>query len=148
MARSAVAMTDDEMFDFLEAPRSLILATHGPGGRIHQVAMWYGIMDGVFVMSSFARSQKVVNLRRDQRYSCLAEDGSGYAELRGVQFDGVAEIVEEPGKVLEIVTFVSGRYMNESSPATAERAARGRVAMLLRPGRFASWDHRKLAGTY
>lgn len=142
-------MTDDEITDFLAVPRSLILATHGPDGGIHQVAMWFAIQDGVFVMSSFPRSQKVVNLRRDARFSCLAEDGSNYSELRGVQFGGVGEIVDDPATVLEVVTLVSARYAKETAmPATAERAARGRVAILLRPEKFASWDHRKLAGKY
>lgn len=142
-------MTDEEITEFLAVPRSLILATHGHDGGIHQVAMWYGAQDGIFVMSSFARSQKVVNLRRDARFSCLAEDGTDYTTLRGVQFGGVAEIVEDPSKVLEVVSLVSARYAKETSmPATSERAARGRVAILLRPETFASWDHRKLAGRY
>ena len=44
--RDMIRMTDDEIAEFLGGRRTLNLASHGPDGDIHLVAMWYGFLDG------------------------------------------------------------------------------------------------------
>lgn len=147
--RAAVSMTESEIQEFLDAPRSMALATHTADGGIHQVAMWYGFYDGRLAMTSFGRSQKVVNLRRDPRFSGLVEAGDTYATLRGVHVRGTAELVDDPDGVVAVVEAVGARYARPGDlPADARRAATGRVAILFDVTHTASWDHRKLGGGY
>ncbi|WP_028935819.1 pyridoxamine 5'-phosphate oxidase family protein [Pseudonocardia spinosispora] len=146
-SRTAVTMSEDEVRAFLEEPRTMALASHTADGDIHQVGMWFGLQGDALVMTAFHRSQKVVNLRRDPRFSGLIEDGSGYADLRGVNLRGHAEVLTESDRVLDIVRMVTVRYGGQM-PASATRAAAGRVAIILRPHHVTSWDHRKLAGGY
>ena len=47
--------------------------------------MWYAIIDGAPCFWTFAKSQKVVNLRRDPRITCMVEAGDEYSDLRGVE---------------------------------------------------------------
>ena len=58
-----------------------------------------------------AKSQKVMNLRRNPTITCMAEDGQSYEELRGVQIVGTAEIVEDPERMFEMGITVFERYV-------------------------------------
>ena len=44
--RSQIEMSDAEVQDFLEQSRTATMATVGPDGMPHLVAMWFGLIDG------------------------------------------------------------------------------------------------------
>ena len=44
--RKQIVMTDDEITDFVARHRTGTMATVGPDGQPHLVAMWYGFLDG------------------------------------------------------------------------------------------------------
>lgn len=163
--RELIRMTDEEVGAFLEGRRVLNLATTGPGGRIHLVAMWYGFLDnsGVFrrdagyrdaglVVETFAKSQKVQNLRRDPRFTALVEAGETYQTLQGVELVGAAEIVEERDVVIESCKSVLNRYESfgndDELNFAAEMAANKRVCVRLHVDEVVSWDHTKLDVPY
>jgi Pyridoxamine 5'-phosphate oxidase len=103
---------------------------------------------------TYAKSQKVRNLERDPRATLLVETGFEYVELRGVQIEAEAELVREPGAVFEFARALTLRYAEgidsvEGDAATALQAqAAKRVAIRFEARHVASWDHRKLGGTY
>ena len=98
--RGSVQMTEAEIEDFLAANMKVQVATVGPDGAPHLTTLFYVLEDGMLAFWTYGRSQKVVNLRRDPRITCLVEDGTDYAELRGVSIQGTARLVEEyDGKV-------------------------------------------------
>lgn len=150
--RALVRMTDDEVEAFLQERQVLNVGTFGPDGRIHLVAMWYGFLDGLPAFETYAKSQKVANVRRDPRMTCLVEDGDAYEELRGVELVGTAEILDDPAAVLAVARSVVDRYLGVDDPADADAIAAGlankRVAVKLNIDKVVSWDHRKLGGTY
>jgi hypothetical protein len=163
--RDLIKMSAAEVAAFLGGRRTLNLASFGPDGNIHLVAMWYGFLppdntfdptigfgDGRIVVETFAKSQKVQNLRRDRRFSAIVEDGSQYSELRGVEMVGNAEILEEPRVVVESCKAVLSRYESIAKPedlqAAAEFAANKRVCIALNVERIVTWDHTKLDVPY
>jgi PPOX class probable F420-dependent enzyme len=155
--RAQIQMTPAEARSFLERSKTAILCSVGPDGAPHPMPMWYALDDaGAVLMTTFAKSQKVVNLRRDPRVSILVEDGESYQELRGVVIYGKAEIEPETERVLDVLTKVSSRYTGgggSGPPAEALRqgllaTARKRVALRVAPERVVSWDHGKLGGVY
>lgn len=150
--RELIRMTDDEVQEFLQGRQTLNVATFNHDGTIHLVAMWYGFMDGDIVFETFAKSQKVQNLRRDTRITVLMEAGDQYEELRGVEIVGTAEIIEDPVQVTAVARDVLVRYHDIQGEAdiaaAAELMANKRVGVRIRPERVVSWDHRKLGGTY
>src|SRR3954452_18830607 len=93
--RDLIRMTDDEVEEFLSGRHVMNIATFGPDGNIHLVAMWYGFIGPNPAFETFAKSQKVLNLRRDPRITVLIEDGEQYEELRGVEIVGHAVIHED-----------------------------------------------------
>ena len=89
-------MSDEEVDDFLRGRHSMAVATLDADGRPHVVAMWYGFLDGAPAFETYRKSQKVVNLRRDPRMTCLVEEGNRYDELRGVELVSTGTIVDDP----------------------------------------------------
>lgn len=145
--RSQITMTDDEVTSFIEQQRVANMATLGPDGMPHLVAMWYAVLDGEIWFETKGRSQKAVNLRRDPRITCLMEAGHTYDQLRGVSIEGRGEIVEDPDKLWEVGVSVweryTGPYTEEAKPLV-EFMLQKRIAVRIEVERVRSWDHRKL----
>ena len=74
--RDSIKMTSEQPLAYLTAHNSCALATNGHDGYPHVVAMWYTVQDGAIMMTSYARAQKIVNLRRDPRATVLVESGA------------------------------------------------------------------------
>lgn len=145
--RSKIAMTHDEVVEFIERSRTATMATLGPEGVPHLVAMWYAVVDGAIWFETKAKSQKVRNLRRDPRITVLIEDGLTYDKLRGVSLEGTATISEDPDEIWAVGVSVweryNGPYTDEVKPLV-EYMLNKRVAIRVQVDRIRSWDHRKL----
>lgn len=151
--RDLIRMTPEEVDAFLAGRRVMNIATHNHDGSIHLVAMWYGFTpEGKPAFETFTKSQKVQNLRRDNRITALVEAGEVYEQLQGVELVGTAEVTEDPEVLMPIARSVVERYMGPLAPddaaAAAEMMARNRSAVVLHVDRVVSWDHTKLGGTY
>jgi PPOX class probable F420-dependent enzyme len=142
-------MTQEEIDAFLLGRRVMNVATNGPTGHPHVVAMWYGFLDGRPALWTFARSQKVANLRRDPKLTALVEAGNTYETLQGVELVGRGRIIDDPAVTLAVGLSVVDRY---GGPLTAETRARTearsakRVVVAIDVERTVSWDHTKLGG--
>ncbi len=109
--------------------------------------MWYGVIDGEIWFETKTKSQKAVNLRRDPRFTFMIEDGDTYDTLRGVSFEGTAEIVDDPDTICRVGVSVweryTGPYTDEMKPVV-DMMMNKRVGARLITDRTRSWDHRKL----
>jgi len=145
--RSKIKMTDEEIDEFLHRRNSVALSSLNHDGTIHTVAMWYGFIDGRVAFETKAKSQKVQNLRRDPRITCMVETGDKYEELKGVELVGTAEIIEDTDRLWEIGVSVFERYnapyTDEMKPFV-EVMLRKRVGIAVHVDRVVSWDHSKL----
>ena len=145
--RAQITMSDDEIRAFVESSRTATMATVGPTGMPHLVAMWFGVVDGQIWFETKARSQKAVNLRRDPRITVMIEDGLTYDTLRGVSLEGTATIVDDPDALWTVGVSVweryNGPYTDEVKPLV-EFMLNKRVAVRVDVDRVRSWDHRKL----
>jgi PPOX class probable F420-dependent enzyme len=145
--RSQITMTDGEVAAFVESSRTATMATIGPDGRPHLVAMWFGVIDGQIWFETKAKSQKAVNLRRDDRITVMVEDGLTYDSLRGVALEGRASITDDPEALWDVGVSVweryNGPYTDEMKPFV-EAMLHKRVAVKVEVERVRSWDHRKL----
>ena len=132
--RDAVRMSDREVAGFLNDNLKVQVASIGRDGTPHLTTLFYVVLDGRIAFWTYARSQKIRNLERDPRISCLVEDGIDYFELRGVSMTGRAEIVR--AKSLD--------ELGDFGRATVEKQVTKRVAVVVHPDHVASWDHRKM----
>ena len=145
--RSQITMSDEEIAAFIERSRTATMATVGPNGTPHLVAMWYAVLDGKIWFETKSRAQKVVNLRRNPQITCMIEDGLTYETLRGVSIEGTGVIVEDPDEIWKVGVDVferyNGPYTEEMKPFV-EIMLNKRVVVRVDPVRVRSWDHRKL----
>jgi PPOX class probable F420-dependent enzyme len=147
--RAQIRMSDEEVTSLLEQCRTATIATTGPGGFPHLVAMWYGLLDGKVYFETKAKSQKVVNLRRDPKVSCSVEAGESYDQLRGVAIEGTAAVIDDTSSdeywaaAVSVFERYQGPY-GEETRSLVEAMMRKRVVVKIVPARVRSWDHRKL----
>lgn len=150
--RNAIALTDAESSAYLAEAGNIILVSIGRDGYPHAVPMWFTIEDdGCYYMTTYGRSQKAVNLRRDPKTALLVESGESYDELKGVLIRGTAEVLDDLELCVRILSKIHARKFGALTGEVGElmRAqARKRVVLKITPERLASWDHRKLGGTY
>ena len=150
--RDQIRMNDEEIHAFLAQSLIIIVNTIGRDGVPHPMPMWYAVEDdGAIVMSTYTKSQKIRNLRRDPRVSLLVEDGTAYSELRGILMYGVAELVQDVERVADILMVVSSRQggaeLGDLRPQMRQSAEK-RTGIRVRPDKIVSWDHRKLGDVY
>jgi PPOX class probable F420-dependent enzyme len=152
--RDQITLTDSELSELIQAERVVVVASAGPRGWPHLMPLWYVPRDGEIWIYTYAKSQKVKNLERDPRATLLIETGHEYSELRGVQIEARAEITRDHPQVFELAKDLTMRYadgftsLGEEVSAALEAQARKRVAIRFEAVKVASWDHRKLGGTY
>ena len=140
-------MTPEEETAFLADQRTMTVATLGPSGQPHMVAMWYVLIDGLIKFWTFTKSQKAVNLRRDPRITCLVHSGDTYHQLRGVEIAGTAIVLDAMDDVLAVGRAIALHYGHRiplSDPAAVAAQATHRIAVVVQPSSIVSWDHSKL----
>lgn len=145
--RAQIEMAEGEVTAFIAKQRTASLATLGPGGQPHVVAMWFAVIDGTLWFETKAKAQKALNIRRDPRATILIEDGLTYDTLRGVSLEGSAEIVDDPGALWAVGVNVWERYHGPYTPDIkpfVEIMLNKRIAVRFNVSRTRSWDHRKL----
>lgn len=149
--RDQIRMTDAEIAGYLDGRHTMNVASIGPEGRPHLVAMWYARLDGLLAFWTYGRSQKVKNIERDPRLTCLVETGDTYDQLKGVEIVGTARVLSDHDSVMSLGQAVyerySGPWSDEAWPIIEQMGAK-RVAVVIDADKYVSWDHTKLGGSY
>jgi len=152
--RESVRLTDEELEDFLASNMKVQVATNGPDGHPHLTTLFYVMVDGQMFFWTYGKSQKIQNLRRDPRITCLVEDGVDYFELRGATVFGKARLIEDYDQLVDLGGRVARRMAGASLGEDGElgdfgdqivaQQARKRVGVIVEPEKIASWDHKKM----
>jgi PPOX class probable F420-dependent enzyme len=152
--RDQIVLSDVELLTLLDEERVAVVSSLGPRGWPHSMPLWFVPREGEVWIWTYAKSQKVRNLERDPRATVLVETGHEYGELRGAMIEAEAEIHSDPETVLGFAEELTLRYaagissLDGDAKAGLEAQAPKRVAIRFEPLRTATWDHRKLGGTY
>ncbi len=164
--REQIRMSPAEVSSFLAEQRTVTCATAGPHGWPHVMPLWYVLRAAPagepaprLWAWTYAVSQKVRNLERDARATLQVEAGELYQELRGVMLECEVLLHRDPEVVAALGHEIFGRYATPRGEPPAEdlpaevgemvdKQALKRVGLEFVERRRASWDHRKLAGTY
>src|SRR3954452_16671873 len=100
--RDSVKLTEQELAEFLDTNMKVQVATNGPDGHPHLTTLFYVMVDGQMFFWTYGKSQKIKNLRRDPRITCLVEDGTDYFELRGATINGSARLIEDYDELVDL----------------------------------------------
>jgi PPOX class probable F420-dependent enzyme len=144
-------MDAEEVARFLAGQMKVQVASIGADGSPHLTTLFYVLHGDRIAFWTYGSSQKVRNLERDPRITCLVETGTDYFELAGVSVQGTAEVVRDVERVREIGTMVvtamaGGADLGQLGTDLVEKQLPKRVAVVVTPRKVASWDHSKMAG--
>ena len=153
--RELIQLTDDEMRAYAADTKTLIIVSNGNDGFPHPMPMWFYADDDLnFYCTTFRKSQKVLNFRRDPKATLLIETGEEYAELKSLMVYAGTSVIDD----LETVTNTLVEINSKGAQLNADQLARlrngvaktaeKRVVLKFTPQRFVSWDHSKLGGRY
>ena len=148
--RDQIQMGADEVATFLAEQRVVVCATNGRDGWPHLMPLWYVVRERDLWAWTYAKSQKVRNLERDERVTLAVETGHDYDELRGVMIKARCRIHRHLETVAGVGRELATRYGGEDALVPEgreafERQAAKRVALQFVADFTATWDHRKLA---
>jgi PPOX class probable F420-dependent enzyme len=152
--RDQIQLSEAEIRELLDEERVAVVSSLGTRGWPHSMPLWFVPRDGVVWIWTYAKSQKVRNLERDPRATVLVETGREYSELRGAMIESEAVIHRDFETVLGFAEELTVRYaqgissVEGDAKAALEAQAPKRVAISFPVLRMATWDHRKLGGTY
>jgi nitroimidazol reductase NimA-like FMN-containing flavoprotein (pyridoxamine 5'-phosphate oxidase superfamily) len=144
--RRQIHLSPEEEAAFLRDNGKCALATVDQNGFPHVVAMGFYVEDGAFYMTSYAKAQKVMNIRRNPKVGLMVETGGSYAELKGVMVRGTCEIIDDVGAVRAVMNH--RRDNTQSGRRGSLDSAPKRVVLKITPHKTTSWDHAKLGGRY
>jgi nitroimidazol reductase NimA-like FMN-containing flavoprotein (pyridoxamine 5'-phosphate oxidase superfamily) len=153
--RESIELSVDERRDFIDSSKTVIIVSNGRDGHPHVMPMWfYRAEDDCIYCTTFRKSQKVLNYRRDAKATLLVESGLDYTELKSVLIYATAEVIDDLETVRETVFNINTRGQ-EVDPAQRDSViealsatAPKRVVIKFTPESYISWDHSKLGGVY
>jgi PPOX class probable F420-dependent enzyme len=96
----------------LSGTRTGKLATVRADGRPHIAPIWFVLDGDTIVFNTGLTTVKGTNMRRDARIClCVDDENPPFAY---VQIEGIAEMSEEQGELVDWATRIAGRYMGEA----------------------------------
>jgi PPOX class probable F420-dependent enzyme len=153
--RDQIKLSAAEVAHFLAEQRVMNVSTIGRDGWPHMTSLWYVMRDSEPWVWTYAKSQKVRNIERDDRATLLVETGNEYHELMGVMLKARAELHREVEAVAGVGEELFNRYQGEQTAAIDDSGrealrsqAAKRVAIQFHITDTVSWDHSKLGGAY
>ncbi len=153
--RDQIEMTPEELRKYITTEKTLIIVSNGLNGFPHPMPMFYWVDEqNRFYVTTFRKSQKVMNFKRDPKATLLIETGKEYAELRSMLAYATAEILDDLDSTLDVMIKMGVKDLppGQADPkvlrAQAEATAPKRVIIRFTAEKFITWDHTKLGGTY
>jgi PPOX class probable F420-dependent enzyme len=153
--RDQIKMSAEEVARFLDEQRVMNVSTNGRDGWPHMTALWYVMRGTEPWIWTYAKSQKIRNIERDDRATLLVEAGHEYHELMGVMIKARAELHREIGVVSGVGEELANRYqggqagsIDEAGREALKSQAAKRVAIQFHVEETVTWDHSKLGGAY
>lgn len=153
--RELIELGEDEIRDYMLEQKTLIIVSNGHDGYPHPMPMWfYQDPAGALYCSTFKKSQKVFNFRRDPKASLLVESGSEYAELKSVLIYANTEVIDDFDQVCDALVKINtkGQDVTEEQAekllGAVAKTAEKRVLLKFTPVKYVTWDHSKLGGKY
>ena len=137
-SRDKIKMSDGDITQFLNDQLAIQVGTINKNGTPHLTTLWYTTHNDSIVFHTYTKSQKILNLKRDNRATVLSESGDNYSNLKGVMIYSEANIIDgesKHDKVLAIIEKVAVKYsdasVSKSYLKAMENQAKKRSAVIL-----------------
>ena len=153
-----LALDSEQIEKILLSEWNMRIATVGPGRHINLTPMWFGWAGGKIY--SYARGQKVVNLRQNPNCTVLVDRNEKFPELQGIMVLGQGQVLETVAAeradphLAEISVQMGKKYngghgkppVAAPQPFTATASGSTRRWIIITPETIVTWDNFKLKG--
>jgi nitroimidazol reductase NimA-like FMN-containing flavoprotein (pyridoxamine 5'-phosphate oxidase superfamily) len=151
-----LALDVQQIEDILSTEWNMRIATFGPGRRINLTPMWFGWAGGK--VYTYARGQKVINLRRNPNCTVLLDRNEKFPELQGIMMLGTAKVLEDTmaeqadPHLAEVQAQMGRKYngghgrppVDNPLPFSATATGSTRRWVVFAPETMVTWDNFKL----
>ncbi len=148
--RQYVAMSEKEVWRFLESQSKIYAGFTMPDGFPHVSPIWFCVADGKIYLRTHEYKTKA-KLARSGKICCVADDGYLYRELRGVIIWGKSRIVTDSKLIKRISEILDKKYEKQQwKPSVMprswveQRRKERRAFIEVDPERIDSWDNSKV----
>jgi PPOX class probable F420-dependent enzyme len=127
-------MTDDESRAFLDTGRRpAVFATISADGQPHAVPTWYAVEGDELVFTTWHRTIKAANIRRDPRVTLVVQDPVPPYDY--VSVEGEARLLDDLAECRRIATALGAKYMgaDRAEAFGARNAVAGELVVRVRP---------------
>jgi hypothetical protein len=139
-------MAPEERDAFLNDERTCRVASAGADGSPHVSPLWF-VWDGQSLwLTSIVKSQRWIDLQRDNRVAVVVDAGHDFLELRGVELRGRADVVGDVPRTGEpnAEVVVPERLFADKYAGGQVRHDGRHACLRITPEKMISWDFRKL----
>lgn len=151
-----LALSHEQLEEILLSEWNMRIATVGPGQRINVTPMWFGWAGGK--VYTYARGQKVVNLRQNPNCTVLVDRNEKFPELQGIMMLGVGRVLEEAvaeqadPHLAAVCVQMGKKYTGghgrppvaDPQPFAATASGSTRRWLVITPETIVTWDNFKL----
>ena len=123
-----------ERDSFLGEPKTAVLATALPDGRVHAVPVWYRYCDGLFRIITERGSQKHRNIERTGRATLCVDERDG--SFRFITVEGPVDVKDEVTAEDRLALYAHYRGRDRAEKVVAKGGHEKMVLLLLRPERW------------
>jgi nitroimidazol reductase NimA-like FMN-containing flavoprotein (pyridoxamine 5'-phosphate oxidase superfamily) len=148
--RQYVAMSEEEVWKFLESRNKLFVGFTMDDGYPHVSPIWFCVENRKIYLRTHDYKVKT-HLARTGKACCAADDGFLYRELRGVIVWGESRVMTNAKSIERINKILDKKYEKQQwRPAempeswVAERRQEERAFIEVVPERIDSWDNSKV----
>ncbi len=148
--RQYVAMSEEEVWKFLESQTKIYAAFPMRDGYPHVSPIWFCVEDGTIYLRTHDYKTKT-KLARAGKACLVADDGYLYRELRGVIVWGRSRVISDPELIGHINGIMDKKYERQQWKASEmpsgwveERRKEKRAFIEVKPERIDSWDNGKV----
>jgi hypothetical protein len=145
--RRRMAMTAEEIDEFLGSTRTCRMASLTGSGAPHVSALWFAWDGASMWFYSIVQSQRWADIARDPRAAVIVDGGHDFFELVGVELRGrLVQVGEVPrlGETAVAELEVPERLFGAKYMGGGMFHDKRHAWLRLTPEKVASWDHRKI----
>jgi nitroimidazol reductase NimA-like FMN-containing flavoprotein (pyridoxamine 5'-phosphate oxidase superfamily) len=145
--RQYVAMSEDEVWRFLDSQGKIYVAFTMPDGYPHVSPIWFCVENKRIYMRTHDYKVKTA-LAKSGKACCVIDDGYAYRELRGVIVWGRSRVITDTDLKDHINAILDKKYLKQQwkpsempSRWVEERRLEKRAFIEVIPERIDSWDN-------
>lgn len=128
--------------EFLKEQKVLRLATIDKNKTPHIVPVWYRYSGGKVYIGTNTKTQKVKNIKKNNRISCCVDVGINAPNIFGVMLQGNASLILENKKVKRIAKKILLRYFKSLENKSAKELLDDTDCIIeIVPKKFTVWNY-------